>query len=129
MLHLIEGPVGAGKSTLALALARKHDAPRFNLDEWFSVLFSPDRPAAEVWRWYAGRKQRCVEMIWRQACTSLEAGHDVVAELGLIQRTDRAAFYARADGAGYGLAVHVVYAPREECRERAITWYPEGVRS
>lgn len=118
MIHLIEGPVGAGKSTLALAVARKHEAPRFNLDEWFSVLFSPDRPATDIWAWYAERKQRCIEMIWRQACESLDAGRHVVLELGLIQCAARAAFYSRVDGAGYDLAVYVVDAPKEVRRER-----------
>lgn len=118
MLHLIEGPVGAGKSTLALALARKHDALRFNLDDWFSVLFSPDRPETDIWAWYAERKERCIEMIWRQGCLSLDAGHNIVVELGLIQRADRAAFYSRVDDAGYALAVYVVDAPLEVRRER-----------
>jgi predicted kinase len=33
MLHLVVGPVGAGKSTFALTLEQQHRALRLNLDE------------------------------------------------------------------------------------------------
>ena len=42
-VHLIEGPVGAGKSTYASALARRTNGVHIALDEWFAALFSPDR--------------------------------------------------------------------------------------
>src|SRR5688500_9099140 len=43
-VHLIIGPVGSGKSTFALQLARERGALRLNLDEWMALLFRPDRP-------------------------------------------------------------------------------------
>jgi adenylate kinase family enzyme len=43
-IHIIEGPVGAGKSTYATALALRTQGIHIALDAWFATLFSPDRP-------------------------------------------------------------------------------------
>lgn len=117
-IHLIEGPVGAGKSTHALALAARLGAPRLDLDEWFVTLFSPDRPDAGFVDWYLERKQRCLEQIWRVAEAVLEVDADVVLELGLVGRADREAFYARVDATDHDLRVHVLDVPVEVRRER-----------
>jgi adenylate kinase family enzyme len=34
-IHLVEGPVGAGKSTFVAKLCREHSAPSLILDAWF----------------------------------------------------------------------------------------------
>jgi predicted kinase len=117
-LHLVIGPVGAGKSTFALGLCQRHSAIRLTLDEWMVVLFRPDRPETGILEWYVERAERCVEQIWRVAKTSIEAGHDVVLEIGLIQRRDRERFYERVDAAGFDLSVYVLDAPREVRRQR-----------
>jgi predicted kinase len=117
-IHLVEGPVGAGKSTYAAALAAQHAAPHLNLDAWFSALFSPDRPAAGVMAWYGPRKWRCVDQLWALAGDLVRCGCDVVLELGLVTRADREAIYARADAVGLTLVVHVLDADREVRRER-----------
>lgn len=117
-IHLVVGPVGAGKSTYAQALAREHRAVRLTLDEWMAVLFRADRPDSGVLDWYRERTDRCIEQIWRVARSALAAGHDVVLEIGLIQRRDRARFLRRVDDAGDPLTVHVLDAPRDLRRER-----------
>jgi uncharacterized glyoxalase superfamily protein PhnB/predicted kinase len=116
--HLVIGPVGAGKSTFALRLARERVAVRLTLDEWMSRLFSPDRPESGVVQWYVERAARAVDQIWSVAKSVLEAGRDVVLEVGLLSRRERAAFYERAVAARVRLTVHVLDAPREVRRER-----------
>ncbi|MDQ3263265.1 MAG: ATP-binding protein [Myxococcota bacterium] len=37
-LHLIVGPVGAGKSTFARQLSRQQSSVRLSLDEWMAQL-------------------------------------------------------------------------------------------
>jgi predicted kinase len=118
VIHLVEGPVGAGKSTYAAKLGAQHAAPRLILDDWMATLFRADRPEKEVMAWYMERKRRCIEQIWNVACDLVAAGSNVVLELGLIQRGDRAEFYSRVDAAGYQLKVHVLDAPREVRRQR-----------
>lgn len=117
-LHLVIGPVGAGKSTYALQLARDHNAVRLTLDEWMARLFSPDRPDGDITAWYVERAARCVEQIWQLARGLLAAGVDVILEIGLIQRRDRQRLYRRVDEAGLDLRVHALDADRQLRRER-----------
>lgn len=117
-LHLVIGPVGAGKSTFASRLGREHGALRLTLDDWMTRLFRPDRPAEDVLPWYVERAARCVDQIWQVSLDALAAGVDVVLEIGLIRRAEREAFYARVDDAAVGLEVYLVDAPRELRRQR-----------
>jgi len=118
ILYLIEGPVGAGKSTYAGRLALSEGAVHLNLDEWMVNLFSRDRPAEGFMEWYAERKHRCIDQIWRVTERLLEAGTSTVLELGLVQRVARAHFYERVDVAGCALEVHALEAPLAIRRQR-----------
>jgi predicted kinase len=117
-VHLVIGPVGAGKSTLALRLAREHSAVRLTLDEWMATLFSPDRPSEGVMEWYIERAARSVEQIWKVARAILACGTAVVLEIGLIRRDERERFYTLVDQSGFDLTLHVVDAPKDLRRDR-----------
>lgn len=117
-IHLIVGPVGAGKSTVAKTLCREHSALMLNLDDWMARLFRPDRPAGDVMPWYVERAQRCIDQIWQVTLSALQAGTNVVLEIGLIRKADRESFYARVDAAALSLSVHLVDAPRDVRRQR-----------
>ncbi|MCP3143880.1 AAA family ATPase [Pyxidicoccus xibeiensis] len=119
-IHLVVGPVAAGKSTFALRLAQQHRAVRMNLDEWMAQLFRPDRPEVGVMEWYIERTARCIEQIWRQTTRTLEVGTDVVLEIGLILRRDRERLYERVDARGDALTIYVLDAPRDVRRERVL---------
>jgi predicted kinase len=90
--HLVEGPVGAGKSTYATALASRTGGVHIALDEWFARLFSPDRPAGDFVPWYVERKERLLGLVWQHGQRILASGKDVILELGLIQRGPRVEF-------------------------------------
>ena len=117
-VHLIEGPVGAGKSTYAISLAATAQATHIALDEWFAALFSPDRPAQDILPWYIERKARLIELIWNHSKRMLNSGGNVILELGLIQQDSRIEFCRRVQSEGYDLIVHVLDAPIEVRRER-----------
>jgi predicted kinase len=117
-IHLIEGPVGSGKSTFAARLSNKLRAPRFILDEWMSTLFSPDRPASGVIEWYLERKNRCINQIWSQARKTMETGLDAILELGLIQRHDRTQFFKFLHNTNYNMIIYVLDATRDIRRTR-----------
>ena len=119
-IRLVEGPVGAGKSTFAAKLGNRHGIPRLNLDEWMVVLFQPDRPAEGFMEWYGDCKQRCIEQIWRVATDLLDVGSDVILELGLVQYQNRSDFYSRVDALGAQLKVYVLDVPKAE-RARRVT--------
>jgi predicted kinase len=116
--HLLLGPVGAGKSTRGLELAREHRAVRLTLDEWMATLFRPDRPDEGVVPWYVERAARAVDQIWAVARDITAVGADVVLELGLLRRSERQRFFAQVRAAEVPLRIHVVDAPRDVRRER-----------
>jgi predicted kinase len=117
-IHVIVGPVGAGKSTYGFGLAAGGAAVRLTLDEWMTALFRPDRPEANVIQWYVERASRCVERIWAVARDVAATGTDVVLEVGMLRRRDREQLYARAAEADLALTVHALDAPRDVRRER-----------
>lgn len=117
-IHLIEGPVGAGKSTYAQALATRIGGVPIALDDWFARLFSPDRPATDVMAWYGPRKERLAGHIWAHALALRHAGVTPILELGLVQQRSREQVYEQARAAGVELRVHVLEASREVRRER-----------
>lgn len=117
-VHLIEGPVGAGKSTYARELELQGQGVHIALDAWFVTLFSPDRPAEHWLPWYIERKERLMGLIWAHAQRLLASGSDVILELGLIQRAARLPFCQQVVAAGHPLRIHVLDAPSEARRER-----------
>jgi predicted kinase len=115
--------VGAGKSTFVRQLVQQHRTVPLNLDDWMATLFSPDRPDqpnADVMAWYVSRTLRCLAQIWKTAEAVLNAGGDVVLEVGLIQQQQRDAFYARMGAWADATVVYVLDAPREVRRARVL---------
>ena len=117
-VHLIEGPVGAGKSTFAALLAPRVKGVHIALDEWFVRLFSSDRPEGNFVPWYLERKDRLLDLIWDHSRRILGAGSDVVLELGLIQRQHRLAFCDRIRADGFDLVLYILDEPRDVRRQR-----------
>ena len=117
-LHIVEGPVGAGKTTYAIQLGRDLQTPPLILDKWMANLYQPDRPDTDLWSWYAERKARCVRQILELAYGMLDHGRDAIVELGLIKVDDRLQLYAALDAKKLAYLVHVLETPREERRRR-----------
>ena len=111
-LHLVYGPVAAGKSTYARKLSAEVNAIRFAIDEWMHALFEADRPDKLDMAWIVPRVGRCRTMIWSMCSQVLASGRDVVLEIGLMRETERAAMKSLVDESGHGCAFHFVDAPR-----------------
>ena len=118
IVRLIEGPVGAGKSTFSAELAGRTRGVHIALDAWFAKLFSPDRPDKDFVAWYVSRKDRLVEVIWDHSRAILASGSDVILELGLIQRQPRMEFCRKVIGEGFSLVMYELDAPIEVRRAR-----------
>src|SRR3954465_719794 len=88
-LHVIFGPIGAGKTTYAHALARREGAVPFILDEWGARLFGPDLRGPLEFAWMLERLGRCNALIWSTATAVLAAGTSVVLDTGAMRLADR----------------------------------------
>lgn len=118
--HLIYGPTAAGKSTLAQQMAAQINGVRFAIDEWMHAMFAEDMPDALEMRWVMSRVARCQNHIWSVAAQVLATGTDVVLELGLLRKSDRAAIKARVELAGHKAVFHFVDADVEVRRARVL---------
>lgn len=120
-LHLLVGPVGAGKSTYARRRAVETGGVFLDLDTWMVRLFGGDpRPAENVLAWYLERRDRCRELLWDVTLDVLRGGTDVLLEAGLVSAVDREAFYRRARAEDLRTIVYLVDAPRDVRRERVL---------
>lgn len=119
-IYLIEGPVGAGKSTFSKSLATRVGGVHIALDAWFASLFSPDRPHSDPIPWYLARKARLIDLIWSHARELLACGVVPILELGLVQRQSREDIYQRARAEGMDLTVYLLLASRDVRRERVM---------
>jgi predicted kinase len=118
-LHLLIGPVGAGKTTYAQQRIARSPAVHLDVDTCMVRLFRDDpRPVDDVMAWYLERRERCRGLLWDVALGALRCGTDVILELGLLQRVEREAFYERARAEDLELVVCVLDAPRSVRRER-----------
>ena len=118
-LHLVIGPVGAGKTTYAQRRAAGTAGVVLDVDSWMVRLYGDDRrPQQDVMDWYLERRDRCRGLLWDVAVDVVRCGTDVFLELGLLAATEREAFYARAREAGLQWVVDLLDAPRAVRRER-----------
>ena len=109
-VHMICGPLGAGKTTLARRLAEEHRAVRFSLDEWVMQLFGAEAPHPMAFEWWSERCQRCSERMWPVCQQLLLSDVDVVLDFGFPSAAHREEYRRRALEAGATVHLHVVTA-------------------
>ncbi len=124
-IHLICGPIGAGKTTYAQQLATTLQGVVFSIDEWMATLFHADigrdttvqnmNPA-----WFAERVDRCEAMIFDTSAKLLAVGGVAILDLGLLRRARRDK--ARAFAASHALSaqLHFITADVEVRRQRVL---------
>ncbi len=118
-LHVLVGPVGAGKTTYAERRVAQSPAVFLELDSWMVRLFGADpRPPDDVLAWYLERRERCRALLWDVAVKAVDSGADVWIETGLLTEAERQAFFAKVRSLDIELQVFVLDAPRDIRRER-----------
>ncbi len=93
-VHLICGPVGAGKTTFARRLELERRAVRVSIDEWMLRLFGEHMPK-DV---FHQRLRSCMDLIYEVAGRCLGAGTEVVLDCGYWRREHRASAYRHLAG-------------------------------
>src|SRR5712664_415042 len=99
-VHIIFGPLGAGKSTLARQLSMKVNGVRFSIDEWMHRLYGADLPNPISLAWILPRVQRCEDQMWQTSLQILTSGRDVVLDQGFMTEADRTRIRRLARQAG-----------------------------
>ena len=118
VIHMICGPIGAGKTTYAIKLAEEQGAVRFTSDDWISELFLPDEPEPITTDWWITRHRRCEPIILAVSWILLELGKDVIWDMGFMYRSHRDRIIGKVADTPYSVRIHFVDAPGEIRRER-----------
>jgi len=125
-LHFLCGKAGAGKSTLAKALASAHAATLISEDLWLMRLFGEQMTTFDDYRVFARRLKRVVGPL---AIELLQAGRSVVLDFPANSRESRAWFRSVFEQAGAGHVLHFVDTADALCLQqiaRRNVERPEG---
>ena len=120
--HLLFGPQGAGKTTLARRLEHERRAVRFTPDEWVARLFGAD-PPADRFAEHAAAVLAVAEPLWTRCLT---LGVDVVLDYGFWRRADRDRAREQVTRCGGTVLLHRVDCPDEEAWTRIARRDAEG---
>lgn len=119
-VHIVFGPLGAGKSTLARKLSAKLTGVRFSIDEWMFRLYGPDLPQPMNLAWVLTRVQRCEAQMWEMCLQVLDSGRDVVLDQGFMTEADRTRVRLLAGQSGYQVSSYFIDADLQLRRERVM---------
>jgi len=125
-LHFLCGKAGAGKSTLARALAETHHAILICEDVWLARLFGDRMKTFDDYRTFA---QRAKAVVGPLVIDLLVAGQTVVLDYPANTRASRAWFRSLCEAAGADHMLHFVDVPDRVCLQRIgqrNTERPEG---
>jgi len=111
-LFLICGLPGSGKTTVALALERDHEAVRLAPDEWMARIVGDG--------WDHKRREQVEKVQWALAQRLLTLGLNVVLENGFWRRAERQAYRARASALGANSKLIYCDATRNELKRRLV---------
>jgi predicted kinase len=106
---LVCGPVGVGKTTYSMALAKEIGAIRFSIDPWMQTLFAKDMQSLD-YAWILERVDRCHQQIWEVAEQILKLNGNVILDLGFTSRQHRDRFKALSKAVGVEAEIHYLQA-------------------
>ncbi|MEO8677887.1 MAG: ATP-binding protein [Vicinamibacterales bacterium] len=107
------GKMAAGKSTLAGALAARHDAVLWSQDELAETLFPSQIVNVATYLEYSSRIGR---MVAPHVAAVLSRGVNVVLDFPANTRTQRAWFRGIIDAAGVEYELHLLDTPDDICK-------------
>ena len=120
VLHIMQGFIGAGKSTYAKNLALEFGAVHLNPDAWVTERIPKEEYMRDWDKYFAA----AVEAIWQEAAKHLADGTDVVLDMGFWFRKDRDYAKMIAEKSGAGFKHYYIYAPDEILKQRIVASRP-----
>jgi len=127
MIHLVCGPIGAGKTTYSRLLADKHNAILFSEDEWLAKLFVPDapeglleQPMQVVGAWASEKYERCRGQIWSICQQLLKNNINIVLDGAAANKAQRNMIRKKAKDYNTGFQLHYVTAEPDVRHKRVF---------
>jgi len=119
-LYIIQGFIGAGKSTFSKKLSSEKMAVHLNPDECVSKLYKKSE--------YMNNWDACfnntLNYLWQKAEELLKSGEDVVFDMGFWLKKDRDFAKALAKKCNSNFVHYYLYVPDEILKERIIKTRP-----
>lgn len=119
-LYIIQGFIGAGKSTFSKKLTKETGASILNPDEWVSKLFTKEECEQEWDRCF----DNAVAILWEKAKSLLKEGISVIFDMGFWFKKDRDFARKVAEECGAETVLYYLYVPDEILKKRIIDSRP-----
>ncbi len=119
-LYIIQGFIGAGKSTFSRKLALETGACHFNPDEWVSKLYNKE----EYMKNWNECFDKAVRHLWERTKEALMDGHDVIFDMGFWYRKDRDFARMLASECNVDFKHYYLHVPDDILKERIISDRP-----
>jgi len=127
MIHLICGPIGAGKTTIAHKISEDCGAIRFSEDEWLNILFIPDapntlleQPMEEIALWASEKYLRCRRQIWHICQQLLTQEIPIVLDGAAANKEQRDEIRKKAIENNVGFQLHYVTSDKNTRKKRVF---------
>jgi len=127
MIHLVCGPIGAGKTTYSKELSKKENSILFTEDDWLGKLFVPDapeglldQPMKIVGEWAEEKYQRCRGQIWLVCQQLLNNDISIILDGAAANETQRDLIRKKASDNNVGFQLHYVTALEGIRRKRVF---------
>jgi predicted kinase len=114
-LHFFCGKAGAGKTTIANALAREHSAILLSEDVWMTRLFGDQMKTFDDYLHFSPKLKSVVGPLATQL---LKSGNDVVLDFQANTKAGRRFFRSIFEEADAAHVLHFVQTPDRVCLER-----------
>ncbi len=127
MIHLVCGPIGAGKTTYAKQLAKEQSAICFSEDDWLAKLFVPDAPEGllqepmqVVGAWATEKYLRCRGQIWLVCQQLIENDISIVLDGAAANKEQRDVIRKKASDFNVEFKLHYVTSSVESRHKRVF---------
>ena len=120
-LYIIQGFIGAGKTTFSKMLSKQTGAIHFNPDEYISKFYTKDD--------YMKNWDKCfsqtVDNLWQETKKYLKNGTDVIFDMGFWIKKDRTFARKIASECNANIKHYYLYVPDEILKKRIIENRPQ----
>ena len=115
-IHIMHGYIAFGKTTLARRLANELPAVVLNADDWIKQLYGTTLSESE----FMARADTVLNMQWELTRQIINAGADVILDIGPWSRDMRKQAYAMARQITPNIIFHTIILDMETARNRLI---------